>query len=247
MKKKTILTVFVVFLLFFSLINQIVSINALAQEEPIPEKPKGLLQFLGKIASKIFMIFRLLVLTASSNPHIIEIGYNETVILELGIIDLNTNDFQINSGIQLEKSRYLTFDVLEYPSGNEYGKWHIVFDPPIVNVVNGTKVKTNVSVTLRSNRLAEKPIQNGILKIRINDIYVFGNIFRPPKGFPYWDVPIKRSLWTFLAVFIGWGRFYSGKVVTETLDVDILVRVKPVHQVNFYSVPYMVFKPDEVV
>jgi len=249
MKKKRLLIISVVFLICFCFINQIISTNVLAQENQVP-KPKGILQRIGKFLAKyIFLVMQLFPVTGAVIPQVIEIGYNETVNVEVGMINLNTNAFEYYRGwARLPKQRYLYFDVLEYPSGNEYGNWQVTFNPPIVNVVNGTYTKANVSIKLRSNRLTDKPIQSGVLKIGIVQVQAFGNLYRPPKGFGSWDVPIKRSMWTFFALVIpGWGKYFNGKVLTETFNVSVLVKVKPVHEVNFYSVPYMVFKPDEVV
>jgi hypothetical protein len=248
MNKKRLLIISVVFLICFCFINQIISTNVIAQENQIP-KPKGILQRIGKILSKIVLVMQLFPVTSAVIPQTIEIGYNETVNVEVGMINLYTNAFEnYKGGGRLQKQRYLYFDVLEYPSGNEYGNWQVVFNPPIVNVVKGTTTKTNVSIKLRSNRLSDKPIRSGVLKIGIVHVQAFGNLYRPPKGFSYWDTLGFRSLWTFFAlVFPGWGKYFNGKVLTETFNVSILVKVKPVHEVNFYSVPYMVFKPNEVV
>lgn len=145
---------------------------------------------------------------------------------------------------QYEEARYLKFEVLEYPGGNEFGKWKVDFEPITLKREVGIPLKANVTISLRSPRLPDKAITSGILKIRITDIYVFGNIRWPKEGSKF-DAPFFRIYWFFLGIIGRWGSF-SGKVVNETLDVDILVKVKPSHAVNFETVKYYLFHPDEI-
>lgn len=246
-KKKRILVIFIVFLFCFSFINQVVFKNVVAQEDETPDKPKGLLQLLGKLATQLFPIIRFGAESAAAEPPVIEVSYGETVSVEVGILNLSSDDFEyFTRPFTLFEKRFLTFGVMEYPSGNEYGKWLVIFDPPVVEVKYGNTIKTNASISLRSPRLAEVPVQSGILKIRIMDTWVFGNIYFPPKGSPG-DAPISRFLWFFYAITQGWGRELSGHVITDLYDVDILVKVKPYHLVKFNAVPYLVFRPDEIV
>jgi hypothetical protein len=250
LQKKRILGIFIVFLLCFSFINQILVINVLAEENKATE-PKGILQILGKIYAKnLGRIMRAATPeTAVADPHIIEISYNETVIVGVGIWNITSNDFQLfdhPKSLQLWEQRFLSFEAVEFPGGNEYGKWLVTFDPPNIKVVEGTKLKTNAIITLRSPRLADKPVQSGILKIRFYDKWANGNIYWPRKGNPS-DQRIVRGYWFFSSIVFKWGKELSGKTVINTYDVNILVKVKPYHSVNFYSVPYLIFKPDEIV
>jgi hypothetical protein len=140
----------------------------------------------------------------------------------------------------------LSFEAVEYPSGNEYGKWLVTFNPTTVKVELGTVLKTNVSVTLRSLRLADKPIQSGILKIRIYDKWVCGNVYWPKKGSKSDYFPM-RAIWFALSIVGKWGKDLSGHVIVDPIDVDVLVKVKPYHSVKFDAVPYLIFRPDEIV
>ena len=109
----------------------------------------------------------------------------------------------------------------------------------------GTTLKTNVSVTLRSVRAPDNPIQSGMLKFKVTDTTVFGNIWRPNKGSSF-DVIGMRAAWTFLALFNRFG-LYSGRVMDETSEFEFLVKVKPIHSVKFDAVPYFVINPDQII
>jgi len=246
-KKKRILVIFIVFLLFFSLTNQVLSSNVVAQENETPEKPKGLLQLLGVLLAKSFPIIRFAAESAAADPSVIEISYGENVTVDIGMLNLTTNEFELfDRPRALFDSRSLTFEVVEYPGGNEYGKWLVTFNPVIITVERGVLLKTNASISLRSPRMADVPIQSGILKIRVNDKWVFGDIYRPVKGGHY-DKLGMRMLWFILSITGGWGRELSGRATVDQYDIDILVKVKPFHSVKFDSVPYIVVRPDQIV
>jgi len=244
--------IFVVFLLCFSFINQALVINVLAQEDTTPEKPKGILQWLlqglGHFWAKNFG--KILIFTTeatAADPPWIEISYNETVTFNLGMLNASTKEFfKFDVDFPIYNERYLTFEAVEYPSGNEYGKWLVTFNPTTVKVEMGTVLKTNVSVTLRSPRMADKPIQNGILKIRIYDKWVCGSVYWPKKGGAN-DKFILRGIWFALSRIGGWGKQLSGHATVTPIDVDVLVKVKPYHSLKFDAVPYLVFRPDEIV
>ena len=251
MNKKRVLAISIVFLLCFSFINNVVVSNAAAQEDEtsdLPDKPETLLQRLGSLISKLSPIIQFIVVAGASQPSSIEIGYNETVTVEVGLWDLENNVFEVikedEMARQYEEARYLKFEVVEYPGGNEFGKWKIDFNPIELERQVDVPLKTNVSISLRSPRLPDKPITSGVLKIKIIDKYVFGNIRWPKEGSPF-DAPLKRVMWFALGVIGRWGQF-SGQVLREELFVDILVKVKPYHAVNFKAVQYYQFKPDEI-
>ena len=251
MKKKRLITIFIVFFICFNLTNNFFLKNISAQEnneEGFPETPKGLLQLLGFSASKLKKIIQFIIVAGAADPSKIEIGYNETVNLDLGVWDLENDEFKYiteeDATREPADDRFLTFEVLEYPGGNQFGKWKVSFDPTYVQVKEDANLKTNVTISLKSPRLAEKSIKSGVLKIRITDTYVFGNLWRPKEGSPF-DKPFMRSLWTLFGLLGGWGKF-SGRILPEYLDVEILVKVKPVHEISFDSVKYYSFEPDQI-
>jgi len=244
-EKKRILVIFIVTLLCFSFITHVLSANVVAQRKGDPGEPEGLLQRFGKFLVNFAQIIRFAAESAAADPPFFEISYNETVNLEIGMLNLDTGEFETKYW-GLYEERFLNFEVIEYPGGNEHGKWFVTFDPPTVRVQEGVVLKTNASISLRSPRLAEESIQNGILKIRIHDTWVFGDIYRPREG-GYFDEFGKRALWFYLAITQGWGKELSGHALTDPYDVDILVKVKPFHSVAFDSVPYIAVRPDEIV
>ncbi len=161
------------------------------------------------------------------------------------MLNLDTGEFE-TKWWGLYEERFLKFEVIEYPGGNEHGKWYVTFNPPTLKVQEGVSLKTNATISLRSPRLAEESIQNGILKVRIYDTWVFGDVYRPREG-GYFDAFGLRALWFYLALTQGWGTELSGSSITDPYDVDILVRVKPFHFVTFDSIPYIAVRPDEIV
>ncbi len=252
-RKKRILVIFIITLLCFSFINYILSGDVVAQREGDPGGPKGILQNLGVILARdIFKIIRFAAESAAADPPVIEISYNETVTVEVGMLNLDTGEFE-TKWWGLYDERFLNFEVVEYPGGNEHGKWFVTFDPPAVRVQEGVVLKTNASISLRSPRLAEEPIQNGILKIRIHDTWVYGSTYFAGENYlAGYDTLIEKII-AWLSWFVmsiapgGWGKETSGHALTDPYDVDILVKVKPFHSVAFDSVPYIVVRPDEIV
>ena len=63
LKKKRLISIFVVFIILFSLINHVISTSVVAQQDETPDKPKGLLQWFGRLSTFIFSIIR------GSHPH----------------------------------------------------------------------------------------------------------------------------------------------------------------------------------
>jgi hypothetical protein len=161
----------------------------------------------------------------------------------VGMMDFDTGEFQKAKGDlpPYINTRFVNFEVTEYPDGNEYGSWKVYFNPNSVEFKNGTILKTNVSVTLHAPIEATHAIQSGILKIGVKITNVFGNI---------WYTTFRsfgtRWMWTLLAIIQGWGRL-SGTVDEGLREVEILFKIKPYHKVKFSSVPYMFFRPDEIV
>ncbi len=190
-------------------------------------------------------IIQFFITTGYSDPPIIEIGYNETIYIDVGLLDLITNTFEVvdeeEMTLNVEKERYLKFEVLEYPGGNNTGgKWKVDFNPIVLKREVNIPLKTNVSVSLRSPRLPDEPITSGVLKINITDSLVFENIRLPPEG-----VSMRWWVWAALSYWGGWGS-WSGTVQEDYYEVDILVKVKPYHAVNLETVKYYIFNPDQI-
>ena len=185
-------------------------------------------------------------MTVASVPPVVEIGYNETVNIELGMLSPDTNDFQVwERANTLFAARFLRFEVLEYPTQISPEYWNIYFEPTSVKVDIGVTLKTNVSITLTSPPISKNAIQSGIMKFRLYDTIAYGNLWTPPKGSPLDKFP-NRGMWFINAAFLMRFGKYSGSVDTTYKDIDVLVKVKPYHAINFEPTPLYRLKPDQI-
>lgn len=254
---KKLTALFIFFILFFTLFNQVFSYNTLAQQNTEDDEenddspllgPIGLLfKFLGKSATALAPIFRLSVVAVVADPPCIEIGYGETKTIELGLWDTVTNDdFEVWSEEHtIFVKRFINFEVRQYPKGTQENSWLVVPDPYTINVEVGSELKTNLSITLNKPPISGEPIQSGILRIRVLDTWAYGSLYFPPRGGPR-DTPTGNLLWFISATLLmGFGK-YSGTVDVEYKDVDILVKVKPYHAVRFNANPLVYVKPNEI-
>ena len=239
-------TIFITFLILFSFTNQVISIKVLAQDESTPNTligkiAKALGHFFGK---NVIMPMQFFLVAAKATPSALQIGYGESVSFEIGMLDLTTGDYlYFNRTSQLFNARYLNFEIIEYPGGNDGNTWTVKFNPYTVDVKFGTTVKTNATLSLRAPPVLSNAIQSGILKVRIWDTWANGNLWFNPGGK---NAPLLgRIVWFTNAFTMGYGRA-SGTVDVTPIDVEILVKIKPYHAVNFESIPYIEFKPDTI-
>ena len=260
MKHVKYLTIFIViFLLFSSIFIQ----NVLAEDEENPddgentdtEWPFPVLNKISKfIAKTFFPVYQFQTDKIKVIPEKIEIGYGETVKVELGLIDM-LNEDQTNFTVVEQQPLFLTgrwFEFrAEFPDGSPDG-WFVSFDPPLVNVAVGKVVKTNVTISLRNP--TGPPIQSGIIKINITDVWSYGNVWWP-EGFahlnPFNDEgipfsPGKKIFWFFAAVTAGFGK-YSGKVLPEYMEFDLNVKVKPHKQAFVEALNIIKLKPNQLI
>ncbi len=183
-----------------------------------------------------------------ADPVYVEIGYEETASVDIGMINLDTGKFELfNRDLDsvIFNDRFLNFEVLEYPGGNTDGSWQVKFNPETVFVKKGQYLKTNVSISLTSAPVAKNAIQSGILKIRILDTWAYGNVWVPPKNSPFNKFP-NRFMWFLSAAFtLRFGK-YSGTVDTESKDLEILVKVKPYHEANLEALSLVEMVPNEI-
>lgn len=201
---------------------------------------------IGKFTTFLFPIFRLAIVAVASDPPFIEIGYNETVNLELGMVNPETGEFEIwDKDYAIFTTRFVNFEVIEYPRGTDSTSWFIDYEPSTVVVKKGSVLKTNVTLSLTSPPIASNAIQSGLLKFRVADTWGFGDIWFPPKGSPM-DKPFSRFLWFFSALFIIRFGKYSGTVDVEYKDIAVLVKVKPYHALKFDTMPLVNLRPDQI-
>jgi hypothetical protein len=141
--------------------------------------------------------------------------------------------------------RWLNFEILEYPGGNDQNVWNVMFEPYTVVVEYGDLVKTNVTINLRNPPTEGRAIQSGVLKLRMLDTWANGDLWRPKPGGPMDHLP-GRIIWFWSAAVTMKYGWYSGQVDIQTFDVDVLVKVKPYHAVKFDTVPYKEFTPNTI-
>jgi hypothetical protein len=254
-QRKKLTASFIFFILVFTLFNQVIYHDVVAQQNTDvdeSEEPKigplgNFFKFFGKLSTGLVPIFRLSVVAVAANPSYIEIGYNETKIVQVGLWDVEKDtDFEVWSDEHpIFDYRFINFMVLEYPGGTSESSWEILPDPYTVTVEVGSKLKTNLSITLTKPPISGKPIQSGILKVRVLDTWGYGNLYFPPKGSPQDTFPSKYLWFLSATVLMKFGK-YSGTVDVEYKDLDILVKIKPYHAVRFDTSPVVYIKPDQI-
>ena len=183
-----------------------------------------------------------------ANPPYVEIGYEETVSVDIGMMNLDTGDFKLfdsDTSATFFTDRFLNFEVIEYPNGNSDGSWHVEFKPETVFVTKGQYLKTEALVSLTSPPVSKNAIQSGILKIRILDTWAYGNLWTPPKNSASNKFPTRFFWFMNAAVFMRFGK-YSGTVDTESKDLEILVKVKPYHEANLKAIDLVEMRPNEI-
>jgi hypothetical protein len=249
-----ITTTFVVFILIFSLINQFVISNVQAEQNEVVDQStssnflfiKMLTKLIGRLAASLSPILRFVVLAFTANPPYIEIGYNETVIIELGMADPSTGEFeQLKKTPPFFSTHFVNFEVIEYPQGTSSNSWFIDFKPYTIVVEKDILLKTNVTISLTSPPIAGNAIQSGLLKFRIADTTAYGDLWFAPKGSAF-DVPIMRFFWFLSATIIMGYAKYSGTVDVEYKEMSVLVKVKPYHALKFDTMPLVNLKPDQL-
>jgi hypothetical protein len=246
--------------LFFSLFNPIISYNVFAEEpedlppyEPPEDENLGIfgkiLKFFGSnLAPVVAPNLKPFLVSVGAEPAVVELGYGETVNLDIGMIDVETGDFEILAEDEplLYRSRLVNFEIVEYPSGLSKDSWYIKFEPNTVDVKRGVPVKSNMSISLTSPPVASNAVQSGVFKIKVIDTWAMGNLWWPPDNFPGYESFFMKLLWLFSAIFILRFGPYSGQIDVQSFDVEILVKVKPYHAINLEALPLINFKPDEI-
>jgi len=248
--KKSILAIIVVFFLLLSTPNQIISAKAIDQEDMknvgdisgnTTSSGGSLRYFLGKILAFIIPINQFLAMAAKAQPEVIDIGYGENVTIDVGLMDVETGEFDTRGVPFFLNARSINFEVLEYPGGNADGSWLVSFDPPVIRPKNGEEIKSQLTISLTAPSNPKNAIKSGILKIKLKDTQAYGNLWFPP------ELPLfQRLLWSTSAIFTMRFGKYSGTVDTEERIIEILVRVKPYHTVRFEATPLIKLNPGEI-
>ena len=252
----SVINILITFFLLFCIVNQIITTNVVAEEVEEPEDNSSsrlrivgrLLKFFGKLYSTLVPVIQMFLVAVAADPAYIEIGYEETVSVDIGMINLKTGEFSIfdkEPGTTIFNDRFLNFEVAEFPGGNVDGSWHVEFHPETVLVNRGQILKTEALISITSPPVSKNAIQSGILKIRIIDTWAFGNLWTPPKNSPINRFPYRLSWFINAAFLMGYGRM-SGTVDTTYKDLEILVKVKPYHEAKLEALSLVEMRPNEI-
>ena len=254
--RKKLTVFFIIAILTLTLFNQVISNDSVAEENIQTDEPEdvrigpigNLFSYFGKfLAKNVYIIIRFSLLSIVAYPPYIEIGYNETKNVEVGLWNTTSDkEFQVwpkSKENTVFTERFINFSVLEYPKGTEESSWLIVLNPYRINVDKGSILKTNLSITLTKPPISGKPIQSGIIKVRLYDTWAYGNLYTPPDP----DAKIIFKIMWFLSatVLMRFGR-YSGTTFVDKKDVDILVKIKPYHAVRFDTSDIVYINPDQI-
>ena len=210
----------------------------LANPYGLSEPRKFLKYVLGRyVIASLSPAMTFFVAVPNANPEVIEIGINETVVVDIGIIDYTTDDYE-EEQTNIDAKQFLLAEVVEYPGGVNDGSWFVSFDPSSVVVGPGSPKHMKMTISLKSPPNPENPVQSGVLKLNLVDKWACGNIFVPTEG--------PKLGWFIGAVTAGWGFQLTGKVVYDEIPLNILVKVKPYHYAKVESLPLINLEPNEV-
>ncbi len=226
--------VFVTFILLSTIFFQFPVSTAVAEETDEKTASERVLEQIGVLlANNVYSFFSFGAPALVVDPAYVEIGYNESVSFDIGLIDLKSEEFKDDPLQKIMSSESLTFEILEYPSDNVDKKWRIVFDPPEVNFEEGNKRKTTATLSLSSPPVGGQPIQSGELIVQIN------------RNRAYKDLWHYGFMWFLFAFIGGWGKL-SGQVDIGTPTVKVLVKVKPYHEA-IIEVPELIkLQPNQI-
>ncbi|MFO8077593.1 MAG: hypothetical protein R6U21_02980 [Thermoplasmatota archaeon] len=226
--------VFVTFILLSTIFFQFPFPSAVAEETDEKTASERALEQIGVfLANNVYSFFSFGAPALVADPTYIEIGYNESVSFDIGLIDLKSEEFKDDPLQKIMSSESLTFDILQYPSDNVDNKWRIVFDPPEVNFEEGNKRKTTATLSLSSPPVGGEPIQSGELVVQIN------------RNRAYKDLWHYGFMWFLFAFIGGWGKL-SGQVDIGTPTVSLLVKVKPYHEVIIEVPELLELQPNQI-
>ena len=204
--------------------------------------------FLSYFNSFIHPFFQFVTETAAAKPEKIEIGYNEKVTIDVGLVSLAEDDtygefLEVDFIPFILTSRYVTFEA-EFPTGNPGNMWFVNFDPPILYYELGKTMKAKATISLNAPPDPLTPVQSGVIRINVTDTWVYGNLWWSSNP----DATLGFQFMWFIGAVLpgGYGR-YSGSVENTYFNVDILVTVKPYHAVTLEALPPEKLAPNDIV
>ena len=181
-----------------------------------------------------------------ASPSNITIGYNENVTIQVGNYDIETGNFSSQYWFFLAEN-IVSFRA-DFPSGNPGGSWFVNFDPPNIAMSKpGEQILTNATISLHSPPIASQAIQSTVIRINITQTWVAKNLWWPENK-SYWvsNGGIYSPITWFLGAIVGRYGKYSGKLLTNYYNVDVIVKVKPFHAVKIEALPPSKLAPNEI-
>jgi len=260
----------VTLILLLTILNQVVAVQAVnlnnikitittsGGTNSSGSSKKSLRTILGGLAAGFAPIINFFAIIGIAKPNVIEIGSGEKVTVDIGLKDFASDGFINKSEDAFPfymNARFLNFEVIQYPGNNSDGSWYVTFNPLTVQPKTGEDIplKTQMTVSFVAPSNPADTIQSGILRVRIRDIEAMGSLWWPraPNGtftgnFAIYNSFFMKVVWFFGALGGGYGK-YTGTIDTTTeAIVDILVKVKPYHQVRFQTSPLVQINPGQI-
>jgi len=200
-------------------------------------------RFVQLVTSIFFPIIQVFAAAPTAKPEKIEIGYTESVSLDVGLMSLEEpGKWEVDPGFSFLTGREISFEA-EFPQGNPGGMWQVNFDPPIIVAEEGTLIKSNATIRLNAPPDLTTPIKSGLIRIKMTDTWAVKNLWWP-EG-PDYSLFTKAG-WLFAAITTGFGQ-YSGKVLPEVFYIDVLANVKPFHSVHIEATnPILKIRPRQI-
>ncbi|MBN1861916.1 MAG: hypothetical protein JW840_10725, partial [Candidatus Thermoplasmatota archaeon] len=181
-------------------------------------------------------------------PSNITLGINEKATFQLGIYDLKTGEFEMPVRFPFYLTqRYAKFEA-QFPNGNPGDVWFVVFDPPILLQTKedwNHLLVSNVTVSLTSPPQSSDYIQTQLIRIKITDVWVVGNMWTAFiwRGTSYLNI-FARVTWPLAAVrTFGW---WSGSEQITEYYVDVVAIIKPFHAAKIQPLPPSKLAPNDI-
>ena len=140
-------------------------------------------------------------------------------------------------------SRFVSFEA-EFPQGNPGGMWFVNFEPSTIVYDIGNIMKAKATISLNAPPSSDTPIQSGIIRIKVTDTWVYGNLWTNQQP----DATILEKIfwfWGATPLGAGYGK-YSATIEPQIFYVDVLVKVKPYHAVKIDALPPEKLQPNQV-
>ena len=180
-------------------------------------------------------------------PSNITIGITENATFQLGMYDLETGEFEVPDRFPFFLTqRYAKFEA-EFPNGNPGNVWFVVFDPPLLLQTKNDwnhRLISNVTVSLTSPPQSSDYTQTQLIRIKVTDVWVVGNMWTVTKKQMPNSTFIFRLTWP-LAALKSFGKWSGTEQITEYI-VDVVAIIKPFHAAKIQPLPPSKLAPNDI-